>query len=119
MVMTVTIDIWQLVTVTMVIIVSLAGLLKYLFYLLDRHKEYIDSRFSEHKEKLEQHTCSIQSNHDLVHKVREELYGSYVRGENLEVDFAEMLKKFDQVFTYLTGLSRDVNRLIGKDEAKQ
>ena len=114
----VTIDLWQMVIVIIAVFGSVAGLLKYVFYLLERHKEYMDSRFDEHKTKLSEHNGAIQTNTNMIHEIREELYSSYVKSERLDTDFTEIMKKFDQVFGFLTGLSRDVNQLIGKDAAK-
>ena len=115
----ITIDLWQMVIVIIAVFGSVAGLLKYVFYLLERHKEYMDSRFDEHKNKLIDHDNAIKTNNNLIHNIKEELYSNYVKSDQLEAQFTEFMKKFDQVFGFLTGLSRDVNQLIGKDNANK
>ena len=109
----------QIMAIVFTIFLSVAGLLKYVFYLLERHKDYMDSRFDEHDKKLESHASAIKVNHDMAHKIKEELYSGYIKSDRLEADFSEVMKKFDQVFGFLTSLSRDVNQLIGKDKAKK
>lgn len=113
------IDLWQIVTVILVVISSVAGLLKYVFYLLERHKDYMDTRFDEHKEHIIRHESQIKANHERVTELKEELYSDYVKSSRIDGEFSEMKKSFEQIFSFLTGLSRDVNQLIGKDVANE
>ena len=121
--MSMEITLWQLVTVILVMMGSVAGLLKYVFYLLEQHKNYIDQRFKAQDSEIHQIKNDIKSNatlaskvHEDIHAIREELYSGYVKGDSLEKDFSKIMNKMDDMFEFLTKLSRDVHYLKGKSE---
>lgn len=121
--MSMEITLWQLVTVILVMMGSVAGLLKYVFYLLEQHKNYIDQRFKAQDSEIHQIKTDIKANatlaskvHEDIHAIREELYSGYVKGDSLEKDFNKIMNKMDDMFEFLTKLSRDVHYLKGKSE---
>ena len=121
--MSMQITLWQLVTVILVMMGSVAGLLKYVFYLLEQHKNYIDQRFKAQDSEIHQIKNDIKSNatmaakvHEDIHAIRQELYSGYVKGDSLEKDFSRIMNKMDEMFEFLTKLSRDVHYLKGRSE---
>jgi len=109
-----TISLWQLVTVIVVMMGSVAGLLRYVFYLLDQHKDHIALRFEEQASHVNSLKQQVKANNDLLHQTREE----YAKNARLDAEFTEVMDNFDKVFKYLGGLSRDLNRLIGAHNGK-
>lgn len=98
---------WQTVLALLSIISAMAGMLKYVSYMLDRNQAHVDNRFND----LEK---SQAANAIAAEELRQEVYRGFVRRE----DYAELAKTIREdsqiMFKKMDGLSKAVNQLVGK-----
>ncbi|MDT8383017.1 MAG: hypothetical protein RRB22_01225 [Gammaproteobacteria bacterium] len=113
---------WNTVGVVVAIAGSVAGLLKYVFYLLDKHKESIDERFSEHHNKIEKNSTDIRTNEKKINDTRDEIHKDYVREDTYRNDLQNMTKvasdNFKAMFKKMDAVAKDLNQLIGAHNGK-
>jgi hypothetical protein len=106
---------WELLIAAGIAIVSLIGLIIGLFQWQDRRihgrlKAWEDDFGNDvHEIRREVHEAK-----GLAQGTRDELYRDYVRLPEFNRLRADFRGDFDKVFGYLTGMTRDLNRLIGR-----
>jgi len=113
---------WNTVAVIVAIAVSAAGLLKYVFYLLDKHKEHVAERFTDHHEKIQKNTEAIKGTEDSIQNTRDEMHRDYVHYEVYKDDKKNMHDlfgdNFKALFKKMDAVARDLNQLIGSHNGK-
>lgn len=113
---------WGTVGVVVAIAGSIAGLLKYVFYLLDKHKENIDERFNDHKDKIDKNSTDIRINEKKINDTRDEIHREYVREDTYRNDLQNMTKvandNFKAMFKKMDAVAKDLNQLIGAHNGK-
>jgi len=98
---------WKTVLLLLGIISYMAGMLKYVSYMLDKNQKHIDNRFNDLEHAQTQ-------NAKVAGELRQEVYQDFVRRE----DFAGLAKTIREdtriMFKKIDGISKAVNQLVGK-----
>lgn len=113
---------WNTVGVVIAIAGSIAGLLKYVFYLLDKHEKHTAGRFKDHINRIEKNTDDIRVNEKNLNETRDEIHRDYVHKDDYKDDLQNMAKtasdNFKALFKKMDGVAKDLNQLIGAHNGK-
>lgn len=109
---------WETLGALIVFILSVAGLLKYVFYLLDKHKEAIDGRFKEHKERLSEHKTLIDDNAKQIQETKVEMHRDFVKHEQHKESLDTLSEISREIFARLNSMHRDLHQVIGAFNGK-
>ena len=100
------------------ILAAVGGLMKYVFYSIDKHKEAVTERFEDHAEKLKENKEAIKANEHAVNDVRDEMHKEYVHKTELDSLSERFDRSFNAMFKKLDAVAKDVNRLVGRSQVK-
>lgn len=99
----------QVIATILAIIGSVAGLLKYVFVLLDKHEKGMAEKLANYAQKVKDQGDEIAANREALQRTREEMHSDFVKHKHLE----PIRQSIDHVHGRLGGMARDLNRLIG------
>ena len=116
---------WETILGVLAILSGVAGLLKYIFYLLDKHKENIDNRFTnvdgrfkEQKNRMDSHDKDIRKNESQLQETRDEMNKDFVRHDHLDKQMNLHGDMLSAIFKKMDGLAKDLNQVIGYVKGK-
>ena len=104
---------WELIAALLAMLGGIGGLLKYVFYLLDKHKEHIDGRFKEQKNRLDSHDKDIRQNEVQLNKTRDEMNKDFVRHDHLDKQMNLHGDMLNAIFKKMDRMAKDLNQVIG------
>lgn len=108
----------QTLAAFLAIVAAVAGLLKYVFYLLDKHKEHIDGRFKDHSKKIENNASDIRRQEERLTLTREEMHSEFVKHGQLNQKMEEHGQILSAMFKRINEMAKDLNQLIGAHNGK-
>ncbi|MES9925973.1 MAG: hypothetical protein ABW152_17980 [Candidatus Thiodiazotropha endolucinida] len=82
-----------------------------------RHKQH-EKRWEEHQEQFIRYEKRIAKNERDMTVTRDEMHRDYVREDQMKEFRTELRETFTNVFAKLSGISRDLNRVIGRLNSK-
>lgn len=82
-----------------------------------RHKQH-EKRWEEHQEQFIRYEKRIAKNERDMTTTRDEMHRDYVREDQMKEFRTELRETFTNVFAKLSGISRDLNRVIGRLNSK-
>jgi len=103
-------DVLKLIGLVVVIVVAVAGVIK---YLLDKHQSIVNGRFKDHAEKIKINANDIKTNGTLLSKTREEIQRDFVRHDHLEKKMDEHGTILTSMYKSINQMAKDLNQLIG------
>lgn len=104
---------WGLMSQIVAVFAAVAGLLKYVFYLLDKHNERINERFDLHQKKIDDNAQQAKMTAERLAKTREEMNRDFVRHDHLDKTMREHGTILNNIFSRINAMARDLNQLIG------
>lgn len=97
-----------------VAVVAIVGLVVSFFqWHVSQNYRRLDQRFDEWAEKVATVEKVVAKQEQVMERTRDELHRDYVTSKVLTDMRHEIRQDFDNVFKRLTGVSRDIERLIG------
>ncbi|MBV2125753.1 MAG: hypothetical protein KUF75_11420 [Candidatus Thiodiazotropha sp. (ex Ctena orbiculata)] len=82
-----------------------------------RHNEH-EKRWEEHQQLFLRYEKRIAKNERDMTSTRDEMHRDYVREDQMKEFRIELRETFTNVFAKLSGISRDLNRVIGRLNSK-
>ncbi|WP_126456718.1 hypothetical protein [Sulfuriflexus mobilis] len=115
---------WETLVTILALLAAVAGLLKYVFYLLDKHKEHVSEKLTDHAKRLDTHELDIRAHgerlettkaelHKRVTNTREEMHRDFARNEHLDRKLDEHGKVLGNIYTRMNDMAGDLNQVIG------
>lgn len=123
---------WVTVGAIIGIIGALVGIAKYIGYIVDKHRENVDTqmdsvskefervhgRFKDHGIKIQQNTDALKHESERITNTREELKSDYVRHDQLDKTMDNHRTILENVSSRINDMAEDLNQLIGQLRAK-